>query len=178
MVNKMSPISKLRYLTAVLLFTTCVSSAQKIQKYFVANLQEKGTLYFILPQKGILTGKFLQDFNYDITYFSGTDSAIVNFSYKSERTENIKILTFSNQHHRFLIHPKKLYVEAKNNYWVYRYTSKMAYTDLVLLFSQNDVPELECTTSSLTQRIACSRKTWQRFSNVNNKIFRLIELNS
>jgi hypothetical protein len=74
-----SPLFFVVVFILLMVFVTNTTKAQKIKKYYVSSKQDKGTLFFIRPQKGFKNKHLGSRLTYDITCFSGADSLTFNF---------------------------------------------------------------------------------------------------
>ena len=176
MENKMPSFSKLRYLTAVLLFLSFGSKSQNIDKHFVSNLQQKGVLYFILPQHGFASVQSL--LTYDITYLCKTDSATLNFSVKGHQLLLVEGIELKCATKSTLVPVKKLFIESKKKDWVERYSARIAYADLQLFFDAETLPTFVLQNKSDSVSFACKEKQWKKICAINKKIFQVINYNS
>lgn len=176
MENKMPSFSKLRYLAAVLLFISLGSKSQNIDKHFVSNLQAKGVLYFILPQKGFeaTTSKL----SYDITYLCKTDSAILNFSVKGTQLLLVEGIELKCATKSTVVPVRKLYIESKKKDWVERYSANVAYADLQQFFNAESRAVLIVQNEKTSVAFVCKERQWKKICAINKKIFQVINYNA
>ena len=176
MENKMPSFSKLRYLAAVLLFISAGSKSQNIDKHFVSNLQEKGVLYFIMPQKGFETDKVT--LTYDITYLCKNDSATLNFSVIGNKLLLVQAIELRYNNKCAIVPTKKLFIESHKKDWVARYSATIAYRDLQQFFDAGSTPTLSLQNQGGTALFICKEKQWKKISAINKKIFEVINYNT
>lgn len=140
-------------------------------------MQEEGVLYFILPKSGFKNIKQKSELNYDITYFSANDSATLNFSYFDKPFQTIDSLLFTtgNKIHSFRV--KRIFIETKKKKWHYRYSTTIAFKDLIGIFNHTERVEIILYTQHDPIALNIKPKTWNKQSAVLEKIFTLIKHN-
>lgn len=150
---------------------------QKIKKYYVSSMQQKGTLYFIRPQNGFKNKSLGSSFVYDITCFSSSDSVTLNFSYvdkNSRMLDSLHLLGGSTKRSAPL---SKIFVETQKSSWHYRFTSRFALKDLESFFNENETGHMALKDKNNAIPLSTSKKKWKKYASINTKIFQLIRYN-
>ncbi len=89
--------------------------AQSADGRYISRMTQDGTLYFINPQKLSKT-EGIKNFEYDMTLLSWTDSATVNFTFRSglmAKPENLAIRSGNNVFRCDAFKP--LFIDIKKN---------------------------------------------------------------
>lgn len=154
--------------------------AQKISKYYISSLQQRGTLYFIHSHLAFKAKRNRATFTYDITYLSSSDSALVNFSYYEPINQNISAIDsvqFIYSDHIITSNAKKIFIEPKKKYWQYRYSLNFLFKDLNKLYFQDNPPRVILYRQKKSVELNVSKQIWQRQASIIQRIFALIESN-
>ncbi len=170
-------VRQLFFVLILLLISSIYSNGQNVSSYYTSSLQEKGTLYFILPQTGFEEGITKNKFTYDITYLTNNDTAIVNFSYFDKLDRTFDSIVFVSSNKKISSNLKKLFIETKKLKWHYRYSSKFLFTDIDGFFNQSESPKIMLYTQQGIVELKMKTKTWKKQSGVVRKIIALIKLN-
>ena len=173
---KLACLARQLFFVSFLLLTSKING-QNISKYYTSSLQEKGTLYFILPQSGFENNRIKSKLIYDITYLTKNDTVTLNFSYFDKLDRTLDSVVFVNVNQRFSGRVKKLFIETKKSKWHYRYSSKILFNDINIFFTQPDNPKIILYTQQGTVELNIKTKTWRKQSSVTKKILTLIKYN-
>jgi len=173
---KSTPLSFIAIITLSLILTS-KSNAQNISKHYTSSLQDKGVLYFILPQSGFRNNEIKSELTYDITYLTANDTVTLNFSYFDKLNRDIDSIVFVGGNKIFSSRVKKIFIETKKGKWHYRYSSKFSFTDLNIFLNQADKPKIILYTQQGAMELNIKAKTWKKQSAVTKKILTLIKYN-
>ncbi|MCU0360166.1 MAG: hypothetical protein MUF75_05515 [Bacteroidia bacterium] len=154
------------------------TKAQKIKKYYVSFKQEKGTLFFIRPQDGFKNASLHSHLKYDITCLSGSDSLTINFSYFDKTSRTLDSLALQTGAKRSASALKKIFIETQKSYWHYRFSARFSIRDAEDFFNQVMAPKLEVVDKKDTIVLTCKKRTWEKNSKINQKIFQLVRYNN
>ncbi len=164
-------------LMVYLVFKPGIFHAQKIKKCYVSSIQQKGTLYFIRPQKGFKNKSYGSSFVYDMTCFSSSDSVTLNFSYFDKNNRALDSLCLIGQSKKITALVSKIFVETKKTKWHYRFTSRILFSDLEIFFNENEIGTMALIDKKNTIPLYASKKRWKKNAAINAKIFQLIRYN-
>jgi len=162
-----------------LVISNCLFS-QRINKYFVSNVQDNGILYFIEPEH---KWKSTEDntFEFDITYLSSTDSISLNFSFLSKELEEINNLLFNIEgaEKPISVLCDKIYIDYNKRIWVHRYTSKISHNEFLQLYANNQGPAPKVVVKFKNDEcvLFTNERKWRKKSKIINRIFQLTEAN-
>ncbi len=154
-----------------------VFQAQKIKNHYVSSIQQKGTLYFIRPQKGFKNKRAGSSFVYDMTCFSSSDSVTLNFSYfdKNSRTLDSLYLMAGSIKTGFPI--VKIFIETKKSRWHYRFTSRVSLNDLEAFFKATEMGTMALIEKHKPIPLTSTKRRWKKYAAINTRIFQLIRHN-
>ena len=178
MVSKNSKgIFLLRFFFVCIISSSFLSSAQNISKYFTANLQENGILYFIEPEQ-VFKGEKRNELVYDLTYLTANDSIVFNFTFFTKEEIIIDGITLSQKNTNLLGTTSKIFIEYSKNKWKHRYTTKFLFNDLDVFFKSKIAPIIliHCNTKEINLSIKTNK--WIKRSRIISKIFQLIKINN
>jgi len=161
----------------LLLLMTSTIYGQNISKHYTSSLQEKGTLYFILPQSGFENKNIKSNLVYDITYSTKNDTVIFNFSYFDKMKRTLDSVALVNVNQRFSSIANKIFIETKKSEWHYRYSSKFLFTNINIFFNQPGNPKIILYTEQGMVELKIKTKIWKKQSSVTKKILTLIKYN-
>ena len=164
------------FLIFLVLFVPFLGHAQNISSYYKSSKQLNSTLYFVMPKmvfENSLNGNTL---TYDITYSTVNDSATVNFSYLNNSARQIDSIAFFQNSREFHSKTKKLFIEPRKSKWNHRYSSRFLFTDLTLLFNQENSPKLFIYTGSGVDELFIKQRSWTKNSSIVSKILTMISL--
>lgn len=161
-----------------LLFKPAVFQAQKINNHYVSYIQQKGTLYFIRPQKGFKNKGYGSSFIYDITCLSSSDSVTINFSYFDKNSRILDSLYLIRGSKRILVPVSKIFIETKKANWHYRFTTRVLLSELETFFVENEIGTIALIEKNTTIPLYTSKKKWKKNAAINTKIFKLIRYNN
>ena len=159
-----------------LLLLVNTMNGQNISRYYTSSLQEKGTLFYILPQKGFESNN-KNNFIYDMSYQTQNDTVTVNFSYFDRMNLILDSISLSNGNQQVSSDAEKLYIETKKSKWHYRYSSKFLFTDIASYFDQTEPPTVIIYYPEGSVEVNIKAKTWRKQSALIKKILTLIEYN-
>ncbi|MBL7901541.1 MAG: hypothetical protein JNK73_06065 [Bacteroidia bacterium] len=150
---------------------------QKIKKYYVSSMQQKGTLYFIRPQKGFKNKTYGSTFIYDITCHSSSDSLTLNFSYVDKNIRMLDSLQLLGGSIKLTTPLSKIFVETQKSSWHYRFTTRFALKDVEGYFNENEMGSMALVEKNKAIPLVTSKKNWKKYASINAKIFQLIRYN-
>ena len=171
-----APVFFLCKLIFVLVFATNKLSAQDPSKYYVSSSQPAGILYFVLPQTNFNNPDTKKDFVIDVTYLNSNDSAVVNFTYYDSEIMNLENICIAYDSWQYRTTVNRIYVDAEKKQWLYRYTFKIPFNQLVL-FYRSKAPVITITTDSSRNIPIRTVKQWEKNFSVNNRIIQIIQKN-
>lgn len=161
-----------------LFFLICSTlSAQSIEKRYRSYLTSTGMLHFI-GKKKLTKVEALSNFEYDITYIAGEDSATVNFSFVTDTPTSVKQSSLDNGHNtEMLCNPKMMFRDVIKRGYKIRTTTKVPF-EVLRKFYEDSTPfsfmlelanEIKCSATFTTsqwkkeshdvQRVFCSITT-------------------
>jgi hypothetical protein len=173
-----SPLFFVVVFILLMVFVTNTTKAQKIKKYYVSSKQDKGTLFFIRPQKGFKNKHLGSRLTYDITCFSGADSLTFNFSYFDKQIRNLDSICLLMPAKRGCVSLNKLFVDTQKSYWQYRFSSRMAIKDLEVFFSGDEERAIQLIQKEQRLVLTCSKRKWKKNAGITTRIFQLIQYNN
>jgi hypothetical protein len=153
------------------------SQAQNISKYYRSNLQEKGTLYYVLPMEGFINYQDNTKFIYDITCLNSVDSVTFNFSYFDSSLLKLDSLELTGSHFKTVVYLEKIFVDATKKQWHHRYTSRISLNDIKTFFKDNDLPIIWLQSKNKRVQLNIDNKKWIKQANIILKIIDLIQFN-
>jgi hypothetical protein len=163
-------------LIVVFILQSCFAISQNISKHYTSSLQSKNILYYFHKQKGYTNKKFSSKLDHEIIYLTGSDSALVNFSYYDKRDLKPDSIAFVSAG-RSMMHPvKKIFIDPYKEGWVYRYSTRLPYSELISFF-QEKKPLILLHDNSGTVPLTMRAKKWRKNSAISTRIFRLISYN-
>lgn len=165
------------FLVLALCLMPGVVSAQKIKNHYVSSMQQKGTLYFIRPQKGFKNQELGSRFLYDITCFSATDSVTFNFSYFDKNVRNLDSIYLLTGSKKFSAPVARIFVETKKSSWHYRFTARFALNDIQAFFNEKERGTITLVDRSTPIPLRTNKKKWKKYAAINTKIIQLIRYN-
>lgn len=151
--------------------------SQKISKYYVAGMQEKGILYYIYKQPSFRSTTGKRYLKFDITYLNSKDSATITFSYFDRSATTLDSLVLLDGSSRVPSQLKKIYIEDEGRSWNYRYSALVPYNNLVSFFSKPGSQTLLLYTKETQVNLKMKNKAWKKSSARLSKIFQLINYN-
>jgi hypothetical protein len=160
-----------------LVFLTSAANAQNLNNYYTSLPRENGILYFILPQSGFKDAKTDGKLTYDITYNTGNEWALINFSYYDKREITIDSVAFITVGNRISNNANKLFVERKKTRWHFRYSTNLFFHELEKFFTPEDEPKIRLYTNLDVVELYMPGKAWKRKSSITKKIVTLIKQN-
>jgi hypothetical protein len=165
------------FMAIMLSLTPIYLSAQKISKYYTQRSQEGGDLFFIFPNEDFSNRQARTDFAFDITYISGRDSAVVNFTFHSKNPASADTLLIASGNKTISSPTKKLYTDFVKNKWEYRYSANFKYEDLQKVLSFNIAPKFVVVDSGGKHEYRTKKGKWKKYAAALNKIFFIIDEN-
>lgn len=123
-----------------LFFLVCsVISAQSIEKRYRSYLTSTGMLHFI-GKKKLTKTETLSNFEYDITYIAGEDSATVNFSFLIDAPTSVKQAMLDNGHNTaMLCNPRMMFRDVIKRGYKIRTTTKVSF-EVLRKFYEDSAP--------------------------------------
>jgi hypothetical protein len=152
-------------------------TAQKISKYYTQRSQDGGDLFFIFPNEDFSEKRAKTAFAFDITYVSGRDSAVVNFTFRSKNPAAADSLVIRSGNQSSTSPTRKLYTDFVKNKWDYRYSAMFEYGELKRLFSSENPPTLGIIDGADMLEYRSGKGKWKKYANALNKIFFIIDEN-
>jgi hypothetical protein len=114
--------------------------------------------------------------NYDITYMTVNDSAIVNFSCLDNSANLIDSIAIVQNSKKFFSKTKKIFIEPQKSKWNHRYSSKFLFGDLTFLFNQEISPKILIYSNSGVCELSIKQKNWIKNAEIVSKVFTMIRL--
>ncbi|HLU51121.1 MAG TPA: hypothetical protein VKZ42_03085 [Flavobacteriaceae bacterium] len=173
---KLACLARQHLIVSLLLLVSSING-QNISKYYTSSLQEKGTLYFILPQMGFENSNNKNKLIYDITYRTKNDTVTLNFSYFDKLDITLDSIALVNVNQELSSSLEKLYIETKKSKWHYRYSSQFLFADINTFFNQPGPPKIILYNRQGTVELNIKTKTWKKQSSLIKKILALIKFN-
>jgi hypothetical protein len=152
-------------------------TAQKISKYYTQRSQDGGDLFFIFPNEDFSEKRTKTDFAFDITYVSGRDSAVVNFTFHSKNPAAADSLVILSVNQSIASPTKKLYTDFVKNKWEYRYSANFKNEDLQKVLSSDIAPKFVVVDSGDRYEYRTKKGKWKKYAAALNKIFFIIDEN-
>jgi hypothetical protein len=155
---------------AIFMLAQFAANAQKLSKYYTKLSQPEGMVYFIKPQSNF------SNFIMDVTYLDYKDTAVINFTFfdREDITPETLTIKYDNWHYQSDV--KQIYIDRKKKQWIYRYSFRIPFEQLVLFYSAK-APSLTITTSSSRIITIKPVKRWKKNLEINNSIIVIIQRN-
>ncbi|MEG1544754.1 MAG: hypothetical protein RR382_09565 [Tannerellaceae bacterium] len=149
---------------------------QNVSKYYVANHQSDGILYFIYPLS-LFEERGNGDLTIDITYKTKSDSATVNFTYCQKGMTVADSVSFNGTSGLVISGiPQNLYLEAKKlPNWEHRYSLTVPFKQLSSLFASKSSFNI-CIYSQGKQLIYSPKRGWEKHANIIHTILDMAQL--
>ena len=147
--------------------------AQSADGRYISRMTQDGTLYFINPQKLSKT-EGIKNFEYDMTLLSWTDSATVNFTFRSglmAKPENLAIRSGNNVFRCDAFKP--LFIDIKKNKYEIRITSRFPISVLATILDNPDPSIFDFTQDGIHRHAAYSEGAWRKDRKKLNDIYRI-----
>ena len=161
----------------VLFLQTFVYS-QPVNKRYNSHIGKGGLVFFFNPTKVPMDkNNDVHEFVYDMTYNVASDSLTLNFTIVCKSNLEKPIVGFCSGVTRVKLNAvKMLYVEKNRRNYIFRFTSKVSFADIVSIFggSLPLVVKIDIDGRILTAQY--SKRGWGKEVKVMNEIFELIEL--
>jgi hypothetical protein len=110
-------------------------SGQSIEKRYTSHLTEKGTIHFFRPKQLDRTIN-MDDFSFDMSYLSKSDTVIVNCSLTLPSETLVKGMSLKNGNHEVACYDQRmLYRDVTKKGYILRVTSKFPYSSVKSFFS-------------------------------------------
>ncbi len=151
---------------------------QKISNYYVSSIQGNDNLYFIKPQGGWENKTHNSSLEYDITYLSSNDSAVLNFSYFDPENLDIRNLVLKTGNDSVVGITKTIFIDSAKSKWKYRLTTTFLLTDLKKFFSDSGQPVfIIISGEKQIVQLTIRRKIWVNQRQIVSRILEMISLN-
>ncbi len=163
----------------LIMFCLNITFGQDIRNHYVSRAQEDGTVFFANPVE-LFESKEHGTLKYDLTYKTGSDSVVMNFTYILKRAvepDSIRVKTSTVD---ILGTTRKIYVEPKSNKdWAHRYSTSGKINDFYKLYD-NDGTDAEVViySSGKEYTFPAKQSAWSKYSPIGYKIFETIRLNN
>lgn len=163
------------HISAILFLAFALTgSSQDLSKYYTSRVQQNGNLYFILPFNEFKNSTDKSDFSFDITYRNGNDSAVINFTYYTEKPLATDSLKFIARELVLAGKTKKIYLDYDKGMYLNRFSLKLSFPDLQTMFRSNAVPSIYLIADETELQYHVREKKWKPYSRAVDKILYLI----
>lgn len=158
------------------IFCFVCTSAQSAKGRYVSRMTQDGMLYFIEPKK-LSKLENIQRFEYDITLISWSDSATINFTFKSKQVDYPDSLYINSCHdHNKITEYSLLFTDIVKGGYEIRVTSKIDTNTLGRLISCPEPPVFSFYQNGTVCSATYSGSAWKSDQKKLSDIFNLYNL--
>jgi len=150
-------------------------SCQDLSNFYTYRVQENGYLYFIFPFGEFNNTTDKSDFEFDITYRGGEDSATINFTYFTDDPIKADSFKFVNKNIICSGQTSRIFQDYKKKKWENRFGTKIAMDQLVFLFKSHQVPQIYVSGKDTVLYYGVKNKKWEAYANAVDKILYIIK---
>jgi hypothetical protein len=168
------------FLLVVILFASAGThlTAQKISKYYTQRSQDGGFLFFIFPNEDFSSKQTKTGFAFDITYITGYDSAVVNFTFYTKIPTTADSLVIHSANKNISSPVKRLYTDFRKKHWEYRYSANFEIENLTEALTSATPPDFQVFAVGEKITFHSKKGKWRKYTEAMNKIFYIIESNT
>lgn len=152
-----------RIIIAVLVSALALgASAQSAQNRYVSRMTQDGTLFFISPKK-LNRSEGVKKFEYDMTWLSWSDSATVNWTFRSESMDLPREFAIQTCDTVFVCTSySPLYQDIIRSGYETRITSKFSLSQIERMIQCPTSPEFVFKQDGVTKTASFSEGTWRK----------------
>ena len=150
--------------------------AQRIENKIITRHTNLGIQYFVLPQKGLRSGKSSLEF--DQTTFVGQDSVRVGITMKSPiamNADSLLILSGGEVLKSYAVKP--LFLEFKNKKWESRIFFSATQEEVIRFFGFEVAPLVVVSDKDNRIELEIKKRKWLKMTELNTAIYQQINLN-
>ena len=157
------------------ILSSSILYGQDLSKYYLSYTQEEGDLYFIYP---FTEYKNIQDksaLSFDITYLDDQDSAILNFTYFTDKTLKADSLYLLLTENKYCYKAEKIYQDYKKKKWENRFGIKLPIAVLVQFSKNESPPTFRIISDQTKMNYSVKQKKWAEYQSAIDKILYIIQ---
>lgn len=162
----------------IVLFIHAFVYSQSVNNRYSSHIGTGGLVFFFNPTRVLVNETdVVRELVYDMTYNLGLDSLTLNFTVVGKGNIVEPAVKFNSEIDGFeLNNVKLLYVEKRKAYYIYRYTSKVLYEDMVSSFRGSLPMKIELVIKDMVITAQYGKRKWKKEVKTMSEIFELIEL--